>query len=218
MTQQGHITASEPSSRLHRNRPIASTVDLAKSVLGIWLFISAAVLAPHKTSSSYLHGAMFDGMLVGGLLIVGGIYAAARASATQQLTRTPPPPLLERLHARSERVAGRITVDTRLQRQHPVDVERCHLRRRIGHPVRRQPPRHRASRPRPAPRFRRVNSPIALGQADRPPRGNHRRPAGYEGQPAGGYKATDGPGEDGSSCLEGPPAKEFGSPLFDIIL
>lgn len=31
---------------------------------------------------------MFDGMLVGGLLIVGGIYAAARASATQELTRT----------------------------------------------------------------------------------------------------------------------------------
>jgi hypothetical protein len=88
MTQPRRITASEPSSRLHRNRPLASTVDLAKSVLGIWLFISAAVLAPHETTSSFLHGAMFDGMLVGGLLIVGGIYAAARASATQELTRT----------------------------------------------------------------------------------------------------------------------------------
>ena len=61
----GAIQSASPKS------PIASTVDLAKSVLGIWLFISAAVLAPHKTSSSYLHGAMFDGMLVGGLLIVG---------------------------------------------------------------------------------------------------------------------------------------------------
>jgi len=57
-------------------------------VLGIWLFISAAVLAPHQTSSSFLHGAMFDGMVVGGLLIGGGIYAASRASSTQQLTRT----------------------------------------------------------------------------------------------------------------------------------
>ena len=88
MTQPRHTTASEPSSRLHRNRPIASTVDIAKSVLGIWLFISAAVLAPHKTSSSFVHAAMFNGMLVGGMLIAGGIYAATRASATQELTRT----------------------------------------------------------------------------------------------------------------------------------
>jgi hypothetical protein len=89
MTHPRHTTASsEPSSRLHRNRPLASTVDLAKTVLGIWLFISAAVLAPNKTSSSFVHGAMANGMLVGGLLIVGGIYAAARASATQQLTQT----------------------------------------------------------------------------------------------------------------------------------
>jgi hypothetical protein len=88
MTQPRHTTAREPTSRLHRNRPLASTVDLTISVLGIWLFISGAVLAPHETSSSFLHGAMFDGMLVGGTLIVGGIYAATRASATQQLTRT----------------------------------------------------------------------------------------------------------------------------------
>jgi SPW repeat len=88
MAQPRHTTAPEPSSQLHRNRPLASTVDLAKSVLGIWLFISAAVLAPHQASSSFLHGAMFDGMVVGGLLIAGGIYAASRASSTQQLTRT----------------------------------------------------------------------------------------------------------------------------------
>jgi hypothetical protein len=88
MTHTRHAVSAEPSSRLHRNRPLASTVDLAKSVLGVWLFISAAALAPHQTSSTFFHGAMFDGMVVGGVLIAGGIYAAVRASSTQQLMRT----------------------------------------------------------------------------------------------------------------------------------
>jgi SPW repeat len=67
---------------------MASTVDVAVGILGIWLFISAAALAPHQMSASFARGAMFNGMVVGGFLIAGGLYAAIRASSTQQLTRT----------------------------------------------------------------------------------------------------------------------------------
>jgi hypothetical protein len=88
MAHSQDIAGSEPSSRLHKNRPLASSVDVAKVVLGIWLFISGAALAPHQTSRSFVHSGLVNGMVVGGLLMLTGIYAAMRASSTQQLTRT----------------------------------------------------------------------------------------------------------------------------------
>lgn len=62
-------------------------VDVAKAVLGIWLFVSTAALTPHSISNE-LSPALLNNMVTGGVLLASSILAAATTSSTSELVRT----------------------------------------------------------------------------------------------------------------------------------
>jgi hypothetical protein len=73
------------SSRLHPRRLDAAGISVLQTVVGIWLFISPVVVMSHPGNHS---GALISSMVVGGALVVTGIVAAVRASASIDLSRT----------------------------------------------------------------------------------------------------------------------------------
>ncbi len=72
--------------RLHPNRPLASTIDIAKTIIGIWLFVSAPVLTPHAVSHEPT-APLVNNMIVGGVLIITSVAAAMGSSSTQDVMR-----------------------------------------------------------------------------------------------------------------------------------
>ena len=72
--------------RLHPTRPLASTIDIAKTIVGIWLFVSTAALTPH-TISNEPSAPLLNNMIVGGVLIITSVAAAMGSSSTNDVMR-----------------------------------------------------------------------------------------------------------------------------------
>lgn len=65
---------------LHRGRLDVSAIYILEAFVGVWLFLSPWIL------DDYRHlGALVNGMLLGGLVIVGSIASAAAVSATTEV-------------------------------------------------------------------------------------------------------------------------------------
>lgn len=70
--------------RLHPNRLNASAIAVLQGIVGIWLFISTVALGVHPRTGREL----VNFMAVGGIMLLTGILAAVRSSASTQLART----------------------------------------------------------------------------------------------------------------------------------
>jgi SPW repeat-containing protein len=71
-------------TRLHPHRLNASAVAVLQTVVGIWLFISPVALVAHVGGGREL----VNFMVVGGIMLLTGLLAAVRSSASTQLART----------------------------------------------------------------------------------------------------------------------------------
>jgi hypothetical protein len=83
MEQQRIPRAAGP--RLHPRRLDAAGIAVLETIVGIWLFISPVALLSHPGAHE---GALINCMAVGGILVVTGIMAALRSSASFELSRT----------------------------------------------------------------------------------------------------------------------------------
>jgi SPW repeat-containing protein len=72
--------------RLHPNRPLASTIDIAKAIVGIWLFVSTTALTPHAISQGTT-APLLNNMIVGGVLLLTSVAAAMGSSSTDDVMR-----------------------------------------------------------------------------------------------------------------------------------
>lgn len=70
--------------RLHPNRLNASAIGVLQAIVGVWLFISPVALVSHLGTGSHL----VNFMVVGGIMLLTGLLAAIRSSASTQLAQT----------------------------------------------------------------------------------------------------------------------------------